>query len=87
MENFNWLLFVFAMLGLAVGLGIEFSRDGGMDKFKKNKTAVIIWVSLFIGISFATVFWIHTTVVQSLLAPAAICGLWLVRRNNLPFKN
>jgi hypothetical protein len=80
----NWTLFLFAVLFTVVGVIIEVSKAGGIKSV--NWTSVILRAGGCLLIGAALVYWIATTIVQTILVGLAVLCVYLVARNNLSFK-
>lgn len=80
----NWQLFLFAVLFILIGLGIEISKAGGTDKV--NWASVLLRCGLCVLVGLALVYWIDKTIVQTILVGLAMLCVYLVARNNLSFK-
>lgn len=81
----NWQLFLFVILAVLIGLGIEGSLAKGFKNL--NPLSIGIRIALCLIVGGALVYWIDKTIVQTILILFTILCLWLVARNNLSFKN
>lgn len=80
----NWQLFLFAIIFIAIGVGIEISKAGGVNKV--NWASVLLRCGLCVLVGGALVYWIDKTIVQTILVGLAVLAVYLVARNNLSFK-
>jgi hypothetical protein len=79
----NWQLFLFGLIGIAVGLGIVAARKG-----VPALTAEYAWIKyavVLIAIA-ALVYWFDNPVVRTIVVAIAGCGAVLLVANNLSSK-
>lgn len=81
----NWQLFLFVLLAIAIGIGIETSLAKGFKNLSLWSTGIRVVLCLLVGA--ALVYWIDKTIVQTILIVLALLGVYLAARNNLSFKN
>lgn len=79
----NWQLLLFAMLGMAVGIGIVAARKSLTHITEGNS-----WIkyALVFIVMLALVYWFNTQVVRTIVTACAGCGLILLVDNNLSKK-
>lgn len=75
----NWQLLLFAILGMAVGVGIVAARKG-----LARITAAQAWIkyALVLIVMLALVYWINTQIVRTIVVALSGCGAILLVDNN-----
>ena len=80
----NWSLYLWVVLAVVVGVGIEASLAKGFKNLNVASTGIRAGLCLIVG--GALVYWIDKPVVQTILIMLALLCVYLCARNNLSFK-